>query len=307
MATTQQPDYYVPAPSWWPFKGAVALFGIGLGAALLVNSVPFSWVPLAIGVAILLWMLFGWFGDVIRESEGGVYSKRVDISFRWGMGWFIFSEVMFFAAFFGTLYYLRSISVPELGNMEHKILWPDFKAMWPMSVAPNGTEPYQVMGPWGLPAWNTLILLTSNVGSEQIAQMCADPELMPDPEAMAKSLREPLLKVFPAALLGRIVTIPYFPLSDEMLGAIIKLQLNRIVKRVRANHDAEFVYDDEVVKLVASRCTEVESGGRMIDAILTNTILPRVSEVILNRMLEGQGVQRIEVGVDGADFRYAIS
>ncbi|GLR11492.1 cytochrome c oxidase subunit 3 [Chitinimonas viridis] len=163
MATTQQPDYFVPAPSWWPFKGAVALFGIGLGAALLVNSVPFSWVPLAIGIAILLWMLFGWFGDVIRESEGGVYSKRVDISFRWGMGWFIFSEVMFFAAFFGTLYYLRSISVPELGNMEHKILWPDFKAMWPMSVAPNGTEPYQVMGPWGLPAWNTLILLTSGV------------------------------------------------------------------------------------------------------------------------------------------------
>ncbi|WP_374436389.1 type VI secretion system ATPase TssH [Inhella sp.] len=154
---------------------------------------------------------------------------------------------------------------------------------------------------------NTLILLTSNVGSEQIAQMCADPELMPDPEAMAKSLREPLLKVFPAALLGRIVTIPYFPLSDEMLGAIIKLQLGRIVKRVRANHDAEFVYSDDVVKLVASRCTEVESGGRMIDAILTNTILPRVSEAILNRMLEGQGIQRIEVGVDGTDFTYAIS
>ncbi len=154
---------------------------------------------------------------------------------------------------------------------------------------------------------NTLILLTSNVGSEQIAQMCADPELMPDPEAMAKSLREPLLKVFPAALLGRIVTIPYFPLSDEMLGAIIKLQLGRIVKRVRANHDAEFVYSDDVVKLVASRCTEVESGGRMIDAILTNTILPRVSEAILNRMLEGQGVSRIEVGVDGTDFSYAIS
>ena len=95
-----------------------------------MQSVP-AGCSLAVGVAILLYMLFGWFGDVIRESEGGVYSKRVDISFRWGMGWFIFSEVMFFAAFFGTLFYVRTISVPELGNMEHKLLWPDFRAMWP--------------------------------------------------------------------------------------------------------------------------------------------------------------------------------
>ena len=135
---------------------------------------------------------------------------------------------------------------------------------------------------------NTLILLTSNVGSEQITQMCADPELMPSPEVLAKALREPLLKVFPAALLGRIVTIPYLPLSDEMLGQIIRLQLGRIVKRVRTNHDAEFVYGEDVVKLVASRCTEVESGGRMIDAILTNTILPKISEQILHRLLQQQ-------------------
>ena len=151
---------------------------------------------------------------------------------------------------------------------------------------------------------NTLILLTSNVGSEEIMRMCADPELAPGPEAIAKSLREPLLKVFPAALLGRIVIIPYYPLSDTMLGQIIRLQLNRIVKRVRANHDAEFVYGDDVVKLVASRCTEVESGGRMIDAILTNTILPRVSEAILNKMIVQERIRRIEVGVEGSDFSF---
>ncbi|SFZ75642.1 cytochrome c oxidase subunit 3 [Chitinimonas taiwanensis] len=160
---THQPDYFVPQPSKWPLVGAFALFFIGLGASLAVNAVSAGWGALAVGVAILIYMLFGWFGDVIRESEGGVYSKRVDISFRWGMGWFIFSEVMFFAAFFGTLFYVRTISVPELGNMEHKLLWPDFRAMWPNSVAPNGTEPYQVMGAFGLPAWNTLILLTSGV------------------------------------------------------------------------------------------------------------------------------------------------
>ena len=102
---------------------------------------------------------------------------------------------------------------------------------------------------------NTLILLTSNVAARLIASLCSDPD-WPRPEALAKSLRDPLLKVFPPALLGRIVTIPHYPLSDEMLGAIIRLQLGRIVKRVAANHEAEFVYGEEVVKLVASRCTE---------------------------------------------------
>ncbi|MBT9489222.1 MAG: type VI secretion system ATPase TssH [Rubrivivax sp.] len=153
---------------------------------------------------------------------------------------------------------------------------------------------------------NTLILLTSNVGSELISQLCADPELTPAPDVIAKSLREPLLKVFPAALLGRIVTIPYFPLSDDMLGSIIRLQLARIVRRVRDNHDAEFVFSDDVVRQVAARCTEVESGGRMIDAILTNTILPRVSETILNRMLDQKTVSRIEVGVQDGEFAYRI-
>ena len=154
---------------------------------------------------------------------------------------------------------------------------------------------------------NTLILLTSNVGSELIAQMCADPDLIPAPEAIATALREPLLKVFPAALLGRIVVIPYYPLSDVMLGQIIRLQLGRIVKRFRANHGAEFIYSEEVVKLISSRCTQIESGGRMIDAILTNSILPRVSEIVLTRLIDGQGIEKLVVDVAGAEFTYQAS
>jgi cytochrome c oxidase subunit 3 len=160
---THQPAYFVPQPSKWPLVGAFALFFIGLGAAFVVNSIQPGWYSLALGAAILIYMLFGWFGDVIRESEGGVYSKRVDISFRWGMGWFIFSEVMFFAAFFGTLFYVRQISVPTLGDVAHKLLWPDFVAQWPRVVAPHGVAPYDRMEAWGLPAWNTAILLTSGV------------------------------------------------------------------------------------------------------------------------------------------------
>ncbi|PWC78327.1 type VI secretion system ATPase TssH [Azospirillum sp. TSH64] len=151
---------------------------------------------------------------------------------------------------------------------------------------------------------NTLILLTSNVGSDLIMNMCRDPELLPEPEAVAKALREPLLKVFPAALLGRIVTIPYYPLSDEMIGNIIRLQLGRIQKRVQATHRIPFTYDDAVVTLIASRCGELESGGRMIDAILTNTVLPTVSNAMLERMLGGGTVPRIHVGVTEQDFSY---
>jgi type VI secretion system protein VasG len=154
---------------------------------------------------------------------------------------------------------------------------------------------------------NTLILLTSNAGSELITKLCADPELTPEPDVIAKALRAPLLEVFPPALLGRIVTIPYYPLSDSMMGEIIRLQLERVVKRVQANHDAVFAYTPDVIQLVASRCTEVESGGRMIDAILTNTILPRVSEIILNRMIDHQPIARVDVGVDAGNFTYAIA
>ncbi|WP_434663070.1 type VI secretion system ATPase TssH [Paraburkholderia sp. A3BS-1L] len=153
---------------------------------------------------------------------------------------------------------------------------------------------------------NTLILLTTNAGTDLITNLCKDPELMPDPEGIAKALREPLLKVFPPALLGRVVTIPYYPLSDEMLGAIIRLQLSRIEKRLRVSHKVPFLYDDDVVKLIASRCTELESGGRMIDAILTNTLLPRVSTEFLTRMMNGGSVTKVQVGAHDGEFVYTF-
>jgi len=153
---------------------------------------------------------------------------------------------------------------------------------------------------------NTLILLTTNAGTEMIAGLCKDPDLMPDPEGMAKALREPLLKIFPPALLGRLVAIPYYPLSDEMLGKIVKLQLNRIKKRVEARYKIPFEYSDEVIKLVVSRCTESESGGRMIDAILTNTMLPDISKEFLMRMMEGKPIERVQVGVAEGGFQYTF-
>jgi type VI secretion system protein VasG len=154
---------------------------------------------------------------------------------------------------------------------------------------------------------NTVIILTSNVGSELIMSMTRDPELMPEPEDITKALREPLLKVFPAALLGRLQVIPYYPLSDEMLGNIIRLQLGRIKKRIAENHKAEFIFTDEVVKLIASRCTEIESGGRMIDAILTNTILPKISEEYLRRTMNGASLKQIQLTAADAEFAYDFS
>jgi type VI secretion system protein VasG len=151
---------------------------------------------------------------------------------------------------------------------------------------------------------NTIILLTSNVGTELIASMCKDPELMPDPEGIAKALREPLLKKFPAALLGRLVIIPYYPLSDVMLASIVRLQLGRIASRVIENHKVPFSYDEDAVKLIVSRCTEVESGGRMIDAILTNTVLPEISHEFLKRTMEGAMLKGIQLGVANGNFTY---
>ncbi len=153
---------------------------------------------------------------------------------------------------------------------------------------------------------NTIILLTSNVGSDLIMNMCRDPELMPAVEGLQKALRDPLLKVFPAALLGRLVVIPYFPLSDDMLKAIIRLQLGRIERRIRENHEVEFAYTDEVVDHVAARCTEVESGGRMVDAILTNTMLPAMSQEFLKRMIEGRPIARVDITIKDGDFAYSF-
>jgi cytochrome c oxidase subunit III len=155
-----KPYYFVPQPSAWPITGSLALLLMGMGAAFWMNSIAAGPWMLAVGFAILLYMLFGWFGAVIRESEGQLYNKKVDASFRWSMGWFIFSEVMFFAAFFGALFYVRNIAVPDLGAMGQKILWPDFNSGWP-SVGPYISEQFTPMGAIGIPLLNTIILLSS--------------------------------------------------------------------------------------------------------------------------------------------------
>ncbi|HEY6924498.1 MAG TPA: type VI secretion system ATPase TssH [Steroidobacteraceae bacterium] len=154
---------------------------------------------------------------------------------------------------------------------------------------------------------NTLIILTTNVGTDLIMNLCKDPDLLPDPEGIAKALRAPLLEVFPPAFLGRLVAIPYYPLSDGVLGRIIHLQLGRIVARVRQNHAVELSYDDSVVKLIGARCTEPESGGRMIDAILTNALLPAISQELLQRIATAQPTRTIGVTVKNTEFSYAFA
>ncbi|MCG8046946.1 MAG: type VI secretion system ATPase TssH [Candidatus Thiodiazotropha endolucinida] len=154
---------------------------------------------------------------------------------------------------------------------------------------------------------NTLILLTSNVGTEMIDNLCKDPDLMPEPDAISSSLHDPLLKVFPAALLGRLVVIPYYPLSDEVLAKVVRLQLGRIESRIQENHGIPLTYDDSVVKLIISRCTEVESGARMVDAILTNTLLPEISRHILIEKMEARPIGKIHIGVENEEFSYNFS
>ncbi len=154
---------------------------------------------------------------------------------------------------------------------------------------------------------NTLILLTTNAGTELISRVCKDPANIPEPEEIAKALRQPLLEIFPPALLGRLVTIPYYPLSDEMLKAITRLQLNRIKKRVENTHKVAFDYDDAVVDLIVSRCTETESGGRMIDTILTNSLLPDMSREFLTRMLEGKALAGVRISSRDNELHYDFS
>ncbi|TDR47876.1 type VI secretion system protein VasG [Tahibacter aquaticus] len=151
---------------------------------------------------------------------------------------------------------------------------------------------------------NTIILLTSNVGTDLVMKLTADPELAPEPEALATALREPLLQKFPPAFLGRLVTIPYYPLSNDTLARIVKLQLGRIQKRIAEQHGIDFAYSDDAVQLVIKRCTEVESGGRMIDAILTHTVLPTVSREFLSRLAEGKPLHTIRLSVAADDFHY---
>ena len=153
---------------------------------------------------------------------------------------------------------------------------------------------------------NTLILLTTNVGTELITRMCGNPDSTPSPEQIARALRTPLVEVFPPALLGRVAVIPYYPLDDAMLDTIIRLQLSRIERRIVEQHGVRFSYDDAMVRQIAARCTEFESGGRMIDAILTNTLLPRISAEFLTRLMDGRTVAKVEVGASDDDFTYAF-
>ena len=167
--SNQAPYYFVPAPSAFPVLLASALFLIITGAAQWINAGGWGSYTTLAGFLLLAFVLQGWFRQAIGESEGGLYSDRIDVSFRWSMSWFIYSEVMFFGAFFGALYWVRLHAVPNLGSLENAVLWPDFKAVWPSAQAgftasPAGTvESFATMGPWPLPTINTALLLTSGV------------------------------------------------------------------------------------------------------------------------------------------------
>ena len=159
---SQSARYFIPDPSRWPIFGSAALLCMASGTALWINGATWGKFVLLGGLCILIYMLFGWFAAVARESEGGKYNQQVDTSFRWGMSWFIFSEAMFFAAFFGALFYMRVLSVPDLGSLDSKLIWPDFTARWP-TAGPGIAEQFTPMGAWGIPALNTLLLLASGV------------------------------------------------------------------------------------------------------------------------------------------------
>jgi cytochrome c oxidase subunit III len=163
------PYYYVPAPSRHPAMAALGLFFVILGASQWVNGNDWGRFALFFGLIFWLVVLFQWFSDTVHESETGQFGHKVDLSFRWSMSWFIFSEVMFFGAFFSALWWARSHSVPALGNLENSILWPDFKSVWPTAMpgataSPAGTiEPFGTMTPFWLPTINTALLLSSGV------------------------------------------------------------------------------------------------------------------------------------------------
>jgi type VI secretion system protein VasG len=154
---------------------------------------------------------------------------------------------------------------------------------------------------------NTIILLTSNVATDAIAKLCADPDTRPEPAGLAEAIRPELLKAFKPALLGRLTVVPYYPLSDEVLRQIIRLQIDRIGQRLKENHRATFEYDPAVLATIAGRCKEVESGARSVDHILTGTVLPTISAEILARLADGKAVERVKLGVTAdSQFSYQI-
>jgi len=155
---------------------------------------------------------------------------------------------------------------------------------------------------------NTVILLTSNAGTDTIMKLCADEETMPGPDAMAEALRPDLLKHFPPAFLGRLIVIPYYKISDAILRQIIQLQLGRIKSRIQANHRAQLIYDEGLVDAIKARCTEVESGARNVEHILMRTLLPDISREVLGRMAVDEPINTVRITVDGSGgFQYAIS
>jgi cytochrome c oxidase subunit III len=165
----QAPHYFVPAPSRHPVLASIGLLFVIFGAGQWVNGQGWGAYSLLGGFVLWAFVLQQWFRQAIGESEGGLYNDRIDVSFRWSMSWFIFSEVMFFSAFFGALYWTRLHALPNLGDLENAVLWPDFHAVWPSLAAGNTgspagiVEPFETMGPWPIPTINTLLLLSSGV------------------------------------------------------------------------------------------------------------------------------------------------
>jgi len=153
---------------------------------------------------------------------------------------------------------------------------------------------------------NTVIILTSNAAQDVIVNMCKDPDLMPSAEGLEKAMRGPLTKVFPDALLNRLLVVPYYPISKEVLQSIIKLNLARVERRVLENQKVPFTYDQSVLELIGKRCTELERGARMVDALITNTLLPEIGREFLNRLASGAEVRRVHVGATDKDFTFAF-
>ena len=153
---------------------------------------------------------------------------------------------------------------------------------------------------------NTIIILTSNAAQDVIINMCKDPELMPGPEGLEKAMRGPLTKVFPDALLNRLVVVPFYPITKEILHRIIKLNLSRVARRVQENHKVPFTYDDSVPELIGQRCTELERGARMVDAMITNTMLPEIGREFLLRLAGGAEIKRVQVTVKDGNFAFGF-
>ncbi|NGZ03138.1 MAG: type VI secretion system ATPase TssH, partial [Nitrospira sp. WS238] len=155
---------------------------------------------------------------------------------------------------------------------------------------------------------NTVIIMTSNAGTDRLMKLCADPDTQPGPEALADAIRPDLLKYFKPAFLGRIIVVPFYPISSAIMRRIIELQLSRIRSRIKENHRAAMSYDEGLITAIANRCTEVESGARNVDHILTRTLLPELSKEFLARMAAGETVSKVHISVDaGGHFRYEIA